>query len=210
MNPRSRNPEVTSTGTTENARLNEAKGRVLKYWKSARRLFGKSLEEVWKCGQALSEVRDQLPRGQWVKWLKSEGIPTSTAYYWIKFSEEVEFSKIWKFDTVDEAMKALKPGPPKPKVPAGKVEPDVETKGEASSVEKAEVTDGDGTPRLPVEGESAQEIQQLRDKLREIEDQKRKAEDQLRLSEDRWRLAEDRLRTGCCGRPGERSTNGTK
>lgn len=189
-----RKPEVPSTGTTENAGLNEAKGRVRKNWKSARQFVGKSLEKVWLCGQALSEVRDQLlPRGEWVKWLESEGIPTSTAYYWMKFSKEVEFSKIWKFDTVDQAMKALKPAPPKRKKADGKVKPDAETKGEASSVEKAEVSGGDGTRQVLDDTESAQEIQELCEKLKKTEDRRRAAEKVTAELREKLRETEDEL-----------------
>ena len=169
----------------ENSGLSEAKSRVLKHWKSARKIFGKSLEEIWLCGQALSEVRDQLlPLGGWLKWLDSEGIPRSTAYYWMKFSREVEFSKIWKYDTVDQAMKAMNPVPPKPKEPAGKVEPDAETEGEASSGTPEEATGGDSTSQLPDDTESPQEVQELRDKLRKTEDQLGKAKEEIeRLKE---------------------------
>ena len=49
------------------------------------------------------------------------------------------------------------------------MDPELETQGEASSVQQEEATNGDGTPPLPVEDESLQDIQELPDRLREAE-----------------------------------------
>ena len=182
-------PEVTSTTNTESDGPNEAKGRALKRWKSYNQYGRKTTVEGWYCGGDLEEVFQGLGPGEWGDWLESVGITRSTADRLRLLSRSYDLAQVEEFTSVDQALKALAARSKRKKAP-GKVEPKVETKGEASSVEKEEVTGGDGTPRLPVEGESAQEIQQLRDKLREAEDRQRKAEDKQRKAEDKQRAAE--------------------
>ena len=172
----------------EDPGLSEAKDRALKYWDSARQYRRKTMKEAWHCGRALCEVRGKLPHGEWREWLESVGIPKSTAYLWMRFSKNCELSKIGQFNSMNQALKALQPAP---KEPARKVEPDVETKGEASSVEKEDVTEGDGTQRLPVEGESAQEIQKLRNQLHDTKIQLSEAKEQLHQTEEKKRQTEE-------------------
>ncbi len=180
----------------ENSDLSDAQSRAIEHWKSANRFFRNTIKEVWECGRALCEVKKELPHGKWGEWLKSAGIPTSTAHRWMKLSEQYdEISQIGKFNSVDQALKAWQPARSKRKEPAREVEPDV-AEGKASSVQQEEVTDGEGTPSLPVEIESPQEIQQLRDKLRETGKKLSKAEEEvaeLRKTEDELRVAEERI-----------------
>ena len=163
------------TNNTENSGLSEAQDRVLRHWESANQYYSqfnkmriKTLEEVWKCGQALREVREELPHGQRGEWVESVGIPMSTAYRWMKFSK-LEFSKIPELASVNQGLKALQVPRSERKEPAKQVKPEVETQGEASSVQQEEATNGDSTPPLPVEDESLQDIQELPDRLREAE-----------------------------------------
>ena len=160
------------TNNTENSGLSEAQDRVLRHWESANQYYKefnkmriKTLEEVWKCGQALREVREKLPRGQRGKWLESVDIPTSTAYRWMKFSK-LEFSKIPEPPSVNQGLKALQVPRSERKEPAKEVKPEVETQGEASSVRQEEASEGDRTPQPPDSNESEWEIQDLQEKLR--------------------------------------------
>ena len=150
------------TVNTENADLSEAQSRAIGHWESAHEYRRKTIKEAWNCGQALCEVKEKLPRGEWRKWLESVGIPKSTAYLWIRFSNNCKLSKIGQFNSVNQALKALPPDGSKRKEPE-EVEPDVETKGEALSVQQEEVTDGDGTLQVPGDTESAQEVQELQE-----------------------------------------------
>ena len=98
-------------------------------------------------------------------------------------------SKIGHFNSVNQALKALPPDGSKRKEPE-EVEPDVEKKGEALSVQQEEVTDGEvGTRQLCDEIESTQEIQQPSGKLQETEEKLRKAEEEVgRLQEENEQL----------------------
>ena len=178
----------------ETSSLSDAQDRALKHWESANRFFRNTIKEVWECGRALCEVKKELPHGKWGEWLKSAGIPTSTAHRWMKLSEQYdEISQIGKFNSVDQALKAWQPARSKRKEPAKKFEPEVETEGESSSVQQEEVTDGDGTLQVPDHTESAQEIQELPDKLSETEDQRpvgEKETSELREIKDQLREAE--------------------
>ena len=173
--PMEQKSEVTETVITENAGSTPAQNRALKHWKSFNQYRRKTTVEGWHCGGALEEVRKDLPHGKWGDWLKSVGITRSTADRLRLLSKSYDIHQVGEFDSVDQALAACS----KRKKAGKKVEPDVETKGEASSVEKAEVTGGEGAPRLPVEGESPQGIQELRNKLQETEKKLRKAEEKV-------------------------------
>ena len=186
---------------TRNAELKVAQSQAIEHWESANQSYNqfqgtyrKTCEEIWKCGRALCEVREKGKRGEWVKWLTSVDIPPATAYRWMKFSQ-IEFSKIPELGSVNQGLKALPLPRPKDKEQDKEVEPDV-AEGKASSVQQEEVTDGEGTPSLPVEMESPQEIQQLRDKLRETGKKLSKAEEEvaeLHETKDQLRVAEERI-----------------
>ena len=176
------------TVNTENADLSEAQNRAIGHWDSAHQYRRKTIIEAWNCGQALSEVQEKLPRGEWRKWLESVRIPKSTAYLWMRFSKNYELSKIGHFNSVNQALKALPPDGSKRKE---EVEPDVEKKGEALSVQQEEVTDGEvGTRQLSDEIESTLEIQELPDKLSETEPVGEKETAELRETKDQLREAE--------------------
>ncbi len=190
--PMEQKPEVTETVITENAGSTPAQNRALKHWKSYNQYRRKTTVEGWHCGGALEEVRKDLPHGEWGDWLKSAGITRSTADRLRLLSKSYDIHQVGEFDSVDQALAACS----KRKKAGKKVEPDVETKGEASSVEKAEVTGGEGAPRLPVEGESPQEVQKLHDQLQETEKKLRKAEEkvaELRETKDQLRIAEEKI-----------------
>ena len=98
-----------------------------------------------------------------MKWLESEGIPPTTAYRWIRFSKHCKESEI---GTIGSVNQALPPARRKRKEQDKKMEPEVETQEEASSVQQEEATNGDGTSPLPDSNESEREIQDLQEKLR--------------------------------------------
>ena len=101
--------EVTEMHNAKNLVMIDAQQRAIEHWESARQFRRHTLEEVWKCGQALAEVKVGLPHGEWMPWLKSVGIAKSTAHRWIRFSTQCEMSQIETFGSVDAALKALPP-----------------------------------------------------------------------------------------------------
>ena len=189
------------TNNTENSGQSEVQKQAVDHWKRANQSYRKTIEDIWKCGRALCDVRKELDRGKWVKWLESEDIPKTTAYRWMRFSKHCKESEI---ETIGSVNQALPPARRKRKEPDKEVEAGGKTEEEAPSVEKEEITDVDGTPRHSVEGESPQEIEALRNKLRETEDQLgatkkenvelRKTEEKLRKTEEKLRKTEQKLR----------------
>ena len=182
--------EVTDTVSTENPRLSEAQSRFLKHWELYSQFRRKSVGEAWHCGNALREVREEAKHGEWGKSLKSLDISQSTADRLIRLSKNYDdVTQLGEFTSVNQALKAMAPARPRRKEPAKEVEPDVETKGEAPSVEKEEVTDSNGPPQRPVDIESTEGIKQLRDKLRETKDQLSQAKKEVAdLRQEKERL----------------------
>lgn len=165
---------------TENAPLSEAQNRTLKHWKSYNLYRRKGTVEGWHCGGAMEEVFQELPHGRWGDWLESVGISRSTADRLRQLSKSYDITQIEQFDSVDEALKAIRK----------RKKPDVKTQGEIKSVEKAEeATGGEGIPQSPDGIESAQETQKLPDKLSETEDQlpdEEKEVAELRREKTKW------------------------
>ena len=177
---RKQKSKAMETTTTENASRSDAESRAIKYWELHNKYGGlqsnygrKSLEEGWKCGGALDEVQEELPHGDWGKWLKSNGISQSTADRLRRLSKSYDITQLGEFTSVDQALRAI----PKRRKPAKKLEPEGKTEGKASSRTPEEATGADGTPQVPVEGESAQKVQELRDRLRKSEEKRRDAEE---------------------------------
>ena len=121
--------EVTEKVSTETAGLSEAKSLFRKHWESYKQFGRKSVEEAWHCGNALREVRKEAKHGEWGKSLESLDISQSTADRLIRLSKNYDdVTQLGEFTSVDQALRALGPARRKPKEPAKKVEPKVETK----------------------------------------------------------------------------------
>ncbi len=97
--------------------LTEAQDRAIKHFRSAHQFRRRTLEEVWKCGQALSVVRNQLSRGEWMPWLDEVGITHDTGSRWIRLAAHYESSQLADFGSVDAALKAMPPARPKREKP---------------------------------------------------------------------------------------------
>ena len=169
------------TEIREDIVLIEAQDRAIKHWKSANHFARRSIEEAWKCGRALAEVRDLVDHGGWRRWLASVSISKSTAHRWIQLSERYELSHIGTFGSVHEALKAL-PARAKPDTSprAGKTLAVEAPDGcWESAALAASVADGESeaTPDARCTGTGAraedprQEIQQLRMRLNEAREQ---------------------------------------
>ena len=186
---------VVETENSEDAGSTPAQIRALKHWESYKQYCRKSVVEAWKCGGALCEVREEAKHGEWEKWLKSKGISQSTADRLRRLSKNYDSTQIEEFDSVDQALKALA-ARSKRKKAGKKFEPEMETRREVISGKPEEAIGGDGTPPLPEDIDSAQEVRELRDKLRETEDQLRAAEEknaeQCREIDRLKRLLEER------------------
>ena len=156
------------TGTISKAEdpdLREAQDRAIQYWESAHQFRRRTLEEAWKCGQALAVVKNELSRGEWMPWLDEVGITHDTASRWIRLAAHYESSQLADFGSVDQALKSLPPARRKRKRPdRGAPEPEkqespttdhkqvAETEGPAIPRRRGERGGGDGGQRFRVPG----------------------------------------------------------
>ena len=135
------------TGTISKAEdpdLREAQNRAIQYWESAHQFRRRTLEEAWKCGQALAVVRNQLSRGEWMPWLDEVGITHDTASRWIRLAARYESSQLADFGSVDQALKALPPARRKRKRPdRGVLEPE---KQESPTTDQKPVAETESLP----------------------------------------------------------------
>ena len=93
--------------------VTEAQERAIKYWRSAHHFRRRTLEEAWKCGQALAVVKNELSRGEWMPWLYKVGITHDTARRWIRLSAHYQSPQLADFGSVDQALRAMPPARPK-------------------------------------------------------------------------------------------------
>lgn len=91
-------------------------------------LFGRWVEKSWLAGERLARAKELTPHGEWLPWLKSEGIPDRSARYLMEFSKTASFADLPMYDSVSAALKALKPAQPRePKaLPSGPPRRDLE------------------------------------------------------------------------------------
>ena len=81
------------------------------HYVEAHKFARQSIEEVWKCGEALLKVKAGLAHGEWMPWMESVGIHHTKAERWMKISRNYQILQIAEFDSADEALKALKSRP---------------------------------------------------------------------------------------------------
>ena len=122
--------------------LREAQDRAVKHWKSSGRLARRTLEEAWRCGQALAEVREKLPHGGWMAWLHDVDIRHETVRRLIRLSEAYEIPQLGEFGSVSEALKGLPPARRKQSDPGAPV---TETQ-ESATTDRKQVAESEGLP----------------------------------------------------------------
>ena len=182
------------TVITENAGLSEPESQALKYWESylqscskTVQLSRRSVVEAWYCGRAFQEVFKGRSRGGWGPWLESKGISKRTADRFRQLSKYYDdVGQLGEFTSVDQALSAARS---KRKGPVEEVKPEVETEREVSSGTIEEAAGDNGTPQAPDDTDSAQEIQEVPDKLSETEDQqpvREKELAELRREKTKW------------------------
>lgn len=66
-------------------------------------------EHAWECGQALIEVKDILPHGDFRSWHEEAGISKDRAARYMRLARNYEKSQIATFGSVNEAIKSLSP-----------------------------------------------------------------------------------------------------
>ena len=102
----------TPTAPTQGADLGDrrdARSRAIYHYRQARRYAGLAVEEAWKTGAALTEVRESTEHGMWRSWLETSGIPKSTAHRWMQLAAGIQMSHVGHFSSIAEALKALPP-----------------------------------------------------------------------------------------------------
>ena len=82
----------------------EAKAVISEAYRLARR----SVTEAYYAGKILVSIKTELEHGEFGPWLERNGIKHDTAARFMKLAGR-EISDIQKFDSVNEALKAIKP-----------------------------------------------------------------------------------------------------
>ena len=77
------------------------------YLTDLRDLTRKTVETAWLLGGELRAIRDETPHGEWLPWIESRGLSSSSAYRFIWLAENYTDEGIKAFGTVDAALKAL-------------------------------------------------------------------------------------------------------
>ena len=81
------------------------------HYVEAHKFARQSIEEVWKCGEALEKVKAGLAHGEWMPWMESVGINYRKAGRWMQIAGNYQIGQLVQFESTDEALKALKSRP---------------------------------------------------------------------------------------------------
>ena len=94
----------------ENLPLPEKQQKALEAISEFASLARRTVEQAWLAGKWLTAVKTELGHGSWLPWLNENGIEPRTAQRFMKLAA-VEMRRIVAFDSMDAALKALKPDP---------------------------------------------------------------------------------------------------
>ena len=89
-----------------------AERRFWKHYASMRILGRRTVEQAWRAGEALTEVKAAMPHGAWLPWLEANDLPVRTAQRLMELP--VLYPKcdnVVAFETVQAALEAAKPEP---------------------------------------------------------------------------------------------------
>ena len=88
---------------------------VAQSWGNYRR---RTVEDAWKLGNALQDVKQATFKGEWLPWLASIDMSHDTAKRMMKLAKEYpQIVQIALFESVDSALKAIPKDEPKPPQP---------------------------------------------------------------------------------------------
>ena len=83
------------------------KEKALSHWKAAHEHAAMAVGEAWECGAALATVKANLEYGEWLPWLRKNGIEHTKAKRWMQLSRALPVHEAVELGSVDAALKHI-------------------------------------------------------------------------------------------------------
>ena len=103
--------DSTLIHTKSNHSVTHIKNEILSHFQNSRQLAKRTVEEVWHTGRWLNELKEHIPHGQFMHWLKHAGIAQTTANRYMRVAAEYKLCQVGELVSVDDAIKKLLPPP---------------------------------------------------------------------------------------------------
>ena len=105
------------------------------HWDTMHKMARRTVEEAHAAGAKLINIKQRLPHGRWMEWLKEEGVHRDMARR-LMVVAKIEITQLAQFDTVSDALKSLRPVNETPAIPerTGRPEPRNVTPRQTQSV----------------------------------------------------------------------------
>ena len=112
------------------------KRKALERFENFETLRRRTLEEVWRVGEALDYVKRGLPHGDFLMWCANHGIGRRSAGRFIEIFKHFKIGQLVQFESVAEARRAIRKPKPEPEIIDAEIKEDQLPPAEKRLMEK--------------------------------------------------------------------------